>query len=224
MSITPIGGPQAAPEAPAGAAGQCVAGSLPGNLALGGVRVAVGSFRRKPTAWTDAEKDALRQAWGDLAWDRADIAKSLRRGFGACCKMATKLGLRRPGRVAPRMPISPGRTSMWDQFKIARARILWDEGVSKADMARHFGCSEDSISGLATRQDWPIRANAWNNGSRGKDPPPPEPIAWEPAEVSLSDAREWAALHAKGARTLAEVNAARAGFGLPPFVVRRMAA
>lgn len=46
---------------------------------------------------------------------------------------------------------------MWEGERLARAKALWDEGLSTAAVGRQLGVSKNSIAGLRKREHWEPR-------------------------------------------------------------------
>jgi hypothetical protein len=66
--------------------------------------------------------------------------------------------------------MKPGPASTWmTEAAVARARELWDLGVSTREIGRQVGCTKSSVVGYAHRQGWPPRPSPIiRNGKRAE--------------------------------------------------------
>src|SRR3954471_13325085 len=63
----------------------------------------------------------------------------------------------------------------WSAEDIARARALWDEGLTGTDIARELGCSRNSLIGLAHRNKFTPRPSPIRHAAAHVDPPQRDP-------------------------------------------------
>lgn len=66
----------------------------------------------------------------------------------------------------------------WTSDAIARARVLWREGLPAAAIGARFGVSKNAITGVADRHEFPSRAP----GGRPRRPYPDEPRQHSPRQ------------------------------------------
>jgi GcrA cell cycle regulator len=67
----------------------------------------------------------------------------------------------------------------WTEELTDRARALWDEGHSTAEIGRRLGVSKNAVIGKAHRLDWPARPspikNRWPDSTTRPPPQPGQP-------------------------------------------------
>ena len=98
--------------------------------------------------WTNREVAELRRLW-PTEFTTTQIGARLRRTEKSVQYQAAHLGL----------PSKPVRQShRWhSEERIAQARVLWDQGVTTADIAQRMGVTKNSIVGLAHRNGFTPR-------------------------------------------------------------------
>lgn len=95
------------------------------SLQIGGIGAAHAGRRmaRTRVAWTAAERDALRVAWADPDWTKAQIATTLRRTEASVSAMACALGL---GDKALYSRATTAQVVAWARLHTPAAKTLED--------------------------------------------------------------------------------------------------